>query len=173
MWAYNNTYPDELYHHGVIGMKWGQHRAISDVRSNYDSAKKNKKVASKEYNEAFNKAMSNPLNSFTKKGNKKYNDLYDKAVAANKADVSYKIAKSNRNIAINKKTKELNTKTPFKEKLIYNTATRERAAKYIVDNNMSVAEATKKSHGDALRNTAIFVGVYGGIMASTLYKMNH
>lgn len=44
MWAYNYTYPDELYHHGVIGMKWGQHRAARLERAARTSSRDAKEL---------------------------------------------------------------------------------------------------------------------------------
>ena len=49
-------------------------------------------------------------------------------------------------------------------------ATRKKAAKYIVDNNMSVAEATKKAKGEAWRNSAALVGAYAAVTVASLYK---
>lgn len=56
---------------------------------------------------------------------------------------------------------------------MYNSATRKKAAKYVVDNNMSMKEARKKANKQALRNTAVFIGAYSGIKVAAQYKMNH
>ena len=56
------------------------------------------------------------------------------------------------------------------EKLLYNDETRRKAAKYVVDNNMSISDAKKKANKAAIRNTAIVLGTYGAINAASLYK---
>ena len=42
MWQYNYSYPNELYHHGVLGMKWGHRKSpeVTSARNNYQRAKK-------------------------------------------------------------------------------------------------------------------------------------
>lgn len=67
---------------------------------------------------------------------------------------------------INKVYKKLNSSSTFAERVVYNDATRKKAAKYIVDNNMSVSEATRKAKQVAWVNTAIISGVLG----AKLYK---
>lgn len=56
------------------------------------------------------------------------------------------------------------------DRLIYSEGTRKKAAKYVVDKNMSVSEATKKAKGDALRNTAAFLAAYGVAAGVAMYK---
>lgn len=166
MSEYILTADGELYHYGVKGMKWGKRKAsyeTSDIRKRYDQAKANKKAANKTYNKAYNKYANNPLNAFTKKGTERWNDVLDKAKTANKADQQYKQAKKARKQAIKSTARDLERKASFSDKMLYNSATRKKAAKYVVDNNMSVAEATKKAKGDAWKNTAAFVAAYGAV----------
>jgi hypothetical protein len=171
MWVYNST---ELMHYGVKGMKWGVRKKLptSDIRKAYDTAKKEKRVANRVYSRAFNRTASNPLNSVTKKGDKRWDDVVDKANAANRADQAYAQAKRARKEALKSTTKQLRKEATLADRLVYNDATRKKAAKYVVDNNMSVADATKKAQGDAWRNTAIFVAAYGGLAAASLYVAN-
>lgn len=174
----------ELMHYGVLGMKWGHRKALptSSTYNNYKRAKAEKKAANKEYSKAFNRANSYSgrhfISQYTSKAKKaesdrRWDDTFEKAKKANDADLAYKKAKLERKTAIKNTASDLNKKASLGEKIMYNNATRTKAAEYIVDNNMSVSEATKKAQGDARRNTAIVLAAYGAVAAASLYKVNH
>lgn len=56
------------------------------------------------------------------------------------------------------------------DKLLFNKATRKKAAQYMTENKMSMTEARKKAHKEAIRNTAITLGVIGSYSVYELAK---
>lgn len=165
-----------LQHHGVKGMKWGVRKkredTRSDIRKRYDSSKASYKSAKKAYNKSFdaayNYSSAHPVGQFANKkksaeSDRRWDDAFKKADAANKAQATYKKAKQERKAQINKTADQINKQTSMAEKMFLNDATRQKAAKYVVDNNMSMADARKKANREAIRNTAIFVGAYAAV----------
>ena len=152
---------NELYHHGVKGMKWGHRKSLptSSLRNQVDSTKTTYKNAKKAYNKSFNDAR-----------------WAKTLVDANKLDsakTDYKKAKSERKQQIKNTYKSLNKNASLGEKLTYNNATRKKAAKYVVDNGMTVEQAKSRANKDAIRNTGAMLAAYGTVAAVSLYKMNH
>ena len=179
----------ELYHYGVKGMKWGHRKRpeyVESARANMRTARANKRAASKalnkSYDKAYNYSSTHMISQYTREKQKaesdrRWNDFNNKARESNKADAAYKQAKreykqakKQRNQAVNEQYKQFQKEASFKEKLIYNDATRKQAAKYVVDHNMSMADATAKAKGDAKRNTAIVLAAYGAITVAELYR---
>lgn len=91
----------------------------------------------------------------------------------NSAKSAYKSAKRERKNAIKDTYKGINKNTSFYEKVMFDDATRKRAAKYVVDNDMSVSEATAKAKGDAVRNTAILLAAYGAVSVANKIVRNY
>lgn len=149
-----DQFNNELYHHGVKGMKWGVRR-YQDKNGNYTSTGKKRYLADK-----------------TAKIQRDI-DSYNKTVNALKEQKAKKEAKLSRKWDISTTAQKLEKEASLKNKIVYNTGTRTKAAKYIVDKNMSVAEATKKAKGDAWRNTAIFCTAYGAVTVASIYKQLH
>lgn len=180
----------DITHYGVKGMKWGVRRYMNADGSLTPAGKKRYgddsvgraklavKSAKKEYKKSFNKASNysslHPVSQFVGKkakaeSDRRWEDTIDKADNLNKAKSDYKQVKAERRANINKTYREINDRASLGERLIYNEATRKKAAKYVVDKNMSLDDAVKRANNDAKRNTAIILGVYGSIALASLY----
>lgn len=170
----------ELNHHGVKGMKWGVRKKPQEsaIAANVRKTKAAYRSASRAYSKSFNKAdagsiaVFSPFKKHREANDARWDDAVKKAKAVNKAEAAYKAAKKTRKTAIEKTANELERQASFKDKLIYNSATRKKAAKYVVDNNMSVSEATKKAKTDALVNGAAFFATYAAITVASRYIRN-
>ncbi len=69
--------------------------------------------------------------------------------------------------------KAIKKETNFVERSLFNNATRKKALNYVQKNNMTVKEATAKANKDAIRNTAIMLGVIGGMAVATAAVANN
>lgn len=106
--------------------------------------------------------------------NARFEKLLSEKQAADQASRTAKKQKKEKKLSrkwdIDQHYTKIQTSATLGEKLLYNDATRKKAAKFVVDNNMSYEAASKKAKGAALRNTAIILGVYGGVAAASIIK---
>lgn len=65
---------------------------------------------------------------------------------------------------------KIQTASTKKDRFIYNDNTRKKAARYVVDKNMSVKDAVKKAKGDAWKATAAFTAIYAGLTVAELMR---
>ena len=92
MWQYNYGYPNELYHHGVLGMKWGHRKAVSVSAIANRGLAANARGAAKVYGKLGNKALSSAERSEAAKYSKRADSAQAAADAkkANKKPMSDK-----------------------------------------------------------------------------------
>lgn len=110
MWTYNNS---ELYHHGILGMKWGHHKKYSsgEVKAlqKVSNAKKVYKDATTEYNKKtlggmiYDKKASQDLNIADRNLRYAKEDLSDEKV---KSKISNQTKKSGRQLTLEKHYQE-------------------------------------------------------------------
>lgn len=103
-------------------------------------------------------------------------NLWDKAsdddTKTTKTKDAYDKIKQQRKNAIKKEYTKIQKNTTVKDRALLNDAGRRAMAKYIVDNNMSMAEAKKKVNKEAVRNSLLLIGgslLYG---AGVTYAIN-
>lgn len=180
---------NDLYHYGIPGMRWGHRKRTpletSNTRSKYDNAKSKlheARINKRSANAAYSKTFDDSRKLMNQFGSRK--KQYNKALAktandSNKADSKYKKAKNDykkakkeRNTQINNTYKDITKKSSISEKIIFSDGTRQKAAKYVVDNNMSIDQAYKRTKKQAVINTSAMLAAGLGAMtiSSIMYK---
>ena len=93
---------DELYHYGVKGMRWGHRKKyynadgslnrLGQARQNYKTANK---AYNKSYDNAYNKSIGaySPIKKHRQNAQKRWEDVYEKGQARDKAKKAYKAEK--------------------------------------------------------------------------------
>lgn len=169
-----NDYRDYLQHHGVMGMKWGVKRRpeLSDTRRNLNSLKSQRTAAKKRYNKDF-KSMYGYANkhklgvNFSKKQAKEYskraNKAYNSAQSLERINNKYKAAKKQRRNDIRSTARSIRKNSSIGSKMLFSNRTRKRAAKYVVDNNMSIRDAKRRVNKKDIAKLVLILGVYGRI----------
>lgn len=185
---------DHLEHHGIKGQKWGVRRfenkngtlttagkmrygEKSDAYNARSSAKTALRSATKEYNKSFDKAYANSSRigaHITKKGRenneKLWTDFVNKSKAYDSKKAEYKNTKKAYKEEYKKNLKSIDEKSTFKDRLMYNEATRRRAAKIMTKyKDISMAEANAQAKKEANRNTAAVLTVFGLVTLGQIY----
>ena len=176
-----------LQHFGVKGMKWGvrhdrktlpKSSTYKKVQSAKQQYKKAKKEWNKSYDEAYRYSAMHPIGKFTNKNkkaelDKRINDFYNKGRSLDKAKANYKNAKKERKTKIKSAQKEVRKSMSGSDRWSYSMAERKRAAKYVVDNNMSVSKAMEKVNNDTLKRASAMLAASGTIAIASLYKLKN
>lgn len=149
----------------------------SQIRTKLDAAKAQKREAKKAYNKSFDKAYNHAMQAYSpskkrrEANDKRWEDAYDKAEASRNASAAYKAAKAERKAQYRSNLEKVKASSSIAERLMYNGATRRKAAKYMTDYaGVTLEDAKSQAKRDAKRNTAIFLAVAGAYsIASSAY----
>lgn len=167
-------------------------KRINSTR-NAMQARKRRYLSNEQSDRAFDSTYKSTYNKLTKSGMRKgkaQNKAMDAAIkesrkveskiqAAYKSDMKklkadHKLAKKegkkDRKKDLKEAYKAVKKSSSLGEKIVFNRATRKKAAKYVVDNNMSLEAAKSAANAKAIRNTAIILGGVGAYSIRKLRK---